>query len=269
MIPNKKLSQGVTLIEILLVLLVGAAILILSIKQYQSFRNDADIQQLQYNVDTLFQGMADYYQVNCYGTTAPTTGIVTAGKLHPSQNPKNPTVIDITNDLAKNGFLINPIRPSGLVNSSGPPIGNPYNGYVIQFNQTTQSAVACVTANCATSAPIGTSVVWMMQVSVLMSDPTTTAQYKNMLTADCLSTVGAGGAILPCTAASTSGNYVVFERLPSMASPNAVSPLWVSKPGLKEFTGMYTNYPSVYLMDTQGAITAQPGNPQQYFLCGS
>jgi Tfp pilus assembly protein PilE len=267
-IANKKQMLGVSLIEVILALLIGISLLLISIRQYQSFKLDQDIRQLQYNVDTIFQAMNRYYQANCFGTTHPSTGVVTSGTLNPALNPANPFLINITTDLANTGFLTNRIPRSLIVNTAGPAT-NQYNGYVAQFNQSTQSKMLCISSGCASQTNVGTIVTWRAQVAVLLQKPPQAQQYKNALTADCLSNLGAGGTVIPCTPVSISGNYLVWERLPSFASPNSESESWVLNPTVNQFTQMYTTYPGTYLLNTQGQITAQPTNPSQNYLCGS
>jgi hypothetical protein len=253
----KRRYEGITLLEAVLVLAVGASIILFSFRQYESFREDADVLQLKTNVDQLFQAAAGYYQANC-----------PQGKLLDPTIATNPKAIDITNDLITPGYLEASFpTPNPLVDSTGPG-----SGYVVQFNEYTMPRTIPVCADppaCDISTPqqIGTIVMWQIQVSVLMKNtsPGQLAEFQNYLEADCLSkNTGPGGTVLPCSTNPT-GNYVVWQRLPSFATSNwnAESTYWPSIPFLNQFKQMYTTNPITDL-------TGQSHTPEyQYFYCSS
>ena len=110
--------------------------------------------------------------------------------------------------------------------------------------------------------------MWQAQVAIELSDTETAETYKNLLNGDCLSSLQ-GGIVQPC-ASNAVGHYVVWERLPSFASPNSESGYYETNPTGKQFTQMYTTYPGGYLIGSQGTIPTTSGTTQpQYFLCGS
>lgn len=262
----KKQYEGVTLIEVLLVLAIGAAILVLSLRQYESFRADADVQQLEYNVNNIFSAMSQFYKANCYGTTNPSTippnPAIQGGKLNPVISPTSPVAISINNDLIKNGFLSSLPPLSPIVDSSA---GSGTNGYVTQFNEYTSPRNVCTSTNCATSSSTGTIVIWKSQVAVSLKDTATAQQYLNLLNGDCLSSA-TGSTVTPCTPGSTgTGNYVVWERLPSFSASQSNSETWMLNPIVNQFTSLYNNYSNVYTLTSGGKI---PVNQTQYFLCG-
>lgn len=232
---------GVTLIEIILVIVIGAAIIILGMRQYQSFRIDADVQQLKYNVDMIFQAMADYYQANCKGGTLDPTSPFFAGT--------NPVPIDITT-LRNQAFLTANLLLSPIIESTGPG-----GGYILQFNRVTPDPDRMIG-----SIPIGKIVLWKAQVAAQFTDDAKALRYRNLLAAECTSAL-TGNAVSPCTSGSA-GNYVVWERLPSFAVPASGSGYGLSNARLKQFNQMYTTYPILYL--TSGFKTSS-----QYYLCGS
>ena len=329
---KKQRYLGVTLLETLLVLAIGASILVFSIKQYQYYRLDADIQEVKYNVDTIFEALAGYHKVNCYGDIDPAqANQVPYGQIVPGAlNPDNPKItnltksipIDINLDLVQNGFwpISRPPAPSSgaqpplipqtpLVDSGGPG----YQGYVAQFNPYVSDRVVCTqpagtakvvnptnTAQCTTATTMATVIMWKAQVAVLLgdpriaSDPTLATSYLNLMGGDCLSDYDAGTqTVTPCSqvtsgggtsgggtsgggtsgGGSATGNYVVWERLPALASPKTQSSYWPTNPTVQQFTQMYRTYPMLYLLSpSSGSSTSTgkiPSGKPQYIYCGS
>ena len=257
---NYRNSKGLSLLEMILVIGIMASILLLSIRQYQSYRLDSDMRQLEYNVDALFQAMGKYYRANCYGTTVPgadPAGTLQPGALHPNNNPSDPFPINIQTDLRDNGFLTENYPISPLLDETGPG-----NGYVVQFNRHTQPRTLCIDPPiCSSTRTIGTIVFWTAQVAVLLRDPTLAQDYLQVLRGHCLSSF-AGGTVTPCPGV---GDYIVWERMPSFASPASTSSYWSMNPILDRFNQLYTTYPITYLLDTAGQTPSGP----QYYLCGS
>lgn len=251
----KLTQQGVTLIEILLVLTIAAIIYIIGFQQYASFRNYQYAAQAKINVDTLFQAAANYYRANCIQYVDNSGTTVKQGTLDPDAMSSilNQFPLNINNDLSQPGFL-----------SKWPFVANPLvstdaDNYVVQFNLTTQPRKQSLSDG--TSQTIGTLYLWKIQVSMMLStqaakNPTT---YLQLLGADCLSTFD-GTVVTPCTS-SSSGNYLVWERLPSFSAPNSSTPLWLMAPTVNQFNQQYNTYPMKIL--TNGTI----GN--QNFLCNS
>jgi len=283
-------NRGITVFEVLLVLVIGASLLLITIRQFQSYRVDADVQQLKYNVDTIFQAMARYYKVNCYGRVDPDNagtaynppGQIEPGTLNPNHpDVTNPFPVNIQTDLIDKRFLISnlptglPLNP--LVDYSDGNLG----GYVAQFNESILDRYVCETTNgnvsvntpydtnCTSKKQMGTIVIWRAQVAVKLNDPDTTDQYLRLLNGDCLSDYDAGTqTVAPCQGFPGSGSYVVWERLPSFASPDLQTDYWLQNPTVQQFTQMYQTYPMVYLITppNEGNI---PGGQPQYIYCGS
>lgn len=250
-----KRQEGVTLIEVLLVLVISMGILYLSLQQYLSFRRDADITTVQYNVDLLFQSLAKYFRANC--------------RTNPSFNSYFPgqSISVSMNTLVNGGYLTTPIALNPLVDPSGPG-----KGYVMQFNQYQTGGnlptrtVTKSTLSGGTSVSVGKIVIWRAQVSVNISPTyqTSTAApaLKNSFSADCLSSL-AGAIVTPCATAPTgSTTYIAWERVPSLSSSQSNSTFWQSMPMLKLFTQMYTTDPILILTD-------QTQSGSQYYVCGS
>jgi len=258
---------GVTLIEVLLVLAIGAAFIVFGINQYGIYRQDLEVQRLQYNIDTLFQAMALYYKANCYGITT-STGIVQPGTLNPASDPPNPFPIDINVDLRTRGYFTSTFLPNTLVAD---------NGYIVQFNRYTQPRRICTAGTnatgpddpaCTSTAVIGTIVMWTAQVAILLQDTTNLETYTKLLNADCVSGSASDKTVFACDK-HVLGNYLVWERMPSFAASTIKSDYWLTNPTLEQFKQMYTTYPINYLLGTKPNTGYTPSDQQQYFLCGS
>jgi len=264
---KRRTQQGMTLIEAMLVIAVGAFIIYLSIQQYQQYKHDGDIIQVKANVDTIFQAMTGYYRTNCYGQTGSGQTLISgSGSLSPSASPTNPFPINIATLLQKTGYLTTQMPFSPIVDATGPGL----NGYVAQYNQAPSGTrYVCMAGNnttgpfdpnCTSKTPVGTIVVWKAQVAVLLKDTSQANVYLKLLDGDCLSSYS-GGVVTPCSSSGNTGNYVVWERLPSSNSnPSAISDYWETIPLVHQFTQMYTTNPILSL--TNGSATGS-----QYYLC--
>jgi type II secretory pathway pseudopilin PulG len=242
-----------TLIEVMLVIAIGAFLTILGFRQYQVYRQDADVQQLKYNIDMIFQGLANFYYANCgWGVngmthspgTPPTPGLLSPTHL---PSPKNPYPIQIRQDLVQTGFLNAPLPLSPLIDRGGD--SSPYAGYTAQFNRydTTRT----------TPAAIGTVVMWQAQVAIKLKNAGQAEQYKLLLQADCRATTPSAlcRPTLPLP-----GPYLIWARMPAFATPSSESTYGLTNQVNKEFTEMYTTY---------SILNSTNHSKQQYFLCGS
>ena len=245
-------QRGLTLLETMLVLAIISGILLLSIRQYQSFEIEGDIGVTQQNVNTVFVAMANYFRANCnqapFNTdTSPATIVVTSNQLTGFEP-------DLTGDL------LTSMPQSRLVNNSDPALS-----YIMQFNRLTPVPDRTYPALKNPKQPIGKIIIWRMQVGVLLNNLTIKEQTATRLLAQCLSspdTAGGKTMVTPCETPNTTGDYAVWERLPSLPGSQLLSTYWVSIPRVKQFTQMYTTYPILLLID--GTMTAN-----QYFVCGS
>ena len=280
-----KHQLGITLMEALLVLAIAAAIMVLSMRQYQTYRIDADMNQLTYNVKVLAQAAARYYYANC-----------DKGTLDPRNLPAGTTVypLNITNDLITPQYLPQMVAQNPLVDSSGPG-----NGYSVQFNATTSNRTVCTQTsggNCVASTPVGTIVQWTIQVSVLLKNPSIINMAQGKLNAECTSSANTNNSVESClqapsffaicftlrsmpfglgnAAANSLGcpvgtnpasynNYLVWTMAPSFVSKETQSPLWVTNPVVKQFKQLYTTY------NLNDLTTGNHSPEYQYYLCGS
>lgn len=268
-----------TLLEVMLVLAIGGSILILSLKQYFQWSEQSSAQQLQYNVDSLFQAMAYYYKSNCAdsydGSGMP---VASSGALSPTSITYPPTTsVTVTmTALQSDGLLPNwqPLNP--LVNASG---GTSSPAYVLQFNPMTmnRNVYACWNFGttvpgrvCTTPQQIPTSastpypadvVLWRIQIAVLIQDTTNIEVYKNQLLADCISSTGTNGTVTPCATSTGTGDYLVWERLPSFASPTMANTSSQSIQNLKTFNLQYSH-------DQMYEFNNVTDASSQWYLCG-
>lgn len=272
-------QEGMTLLELMLVLAISGAILVSGLNLYQSFMVDVNAQQLKYNVDVLFQGLANYYKSNCIQYINQSGTLTKSGTLDPDTGSiKNPFPIDPAADLSSAGYLAAPYPfvqnplvaapPTVDPTNPSPPAPNP--NYVTQFNLvyipgTVNEPQRVINMSSGTQWSAGNIVLWKAQVAVQLSTAAAkSAQaYKGMLGADCVSTYDASSnSVTPCETAqggtAQTGTYLVWERLPSFASPETVSDVWPSMPTVTQFTQMYTTYPISLLINGQ----------TQNYLCG-
>lgn len=269
---SKVEQAGFSLMEIIMATAVIGIIIIMSMRQYLSFRMTADSLQIKSNVDQLFTAMGNYYHNNCYGTGS-------WGTLNPNYVPNPLTTpyfpIDIPTDLYANGYTsLRLIRNPVLANDIAPGTL----GYVAQFNLYLSSRYACTQAidptqpitgnatsqNCKTTTVLGTVVAWKAQLAVHVLHANAAQQMLALLGGDCLSQAQ-GKIVLPCSA-NQSGDYVVWERNPTTGSLYANSNLTYSMPAVNAFTQSYRTYNTQYLSASQGM---GPNSTQQYFVCGN
>lgn len=253
---------GVTLFEVMLVILIGTSFLLMGVKLYQQFKAENDIAQVEQNINTLFLGLKGYYEANCIGNLNYTADQnLTTGDLDPRVAGTLPASIpiNITTKLINNGFLPSTplISPSIIA------------GYVLQFNvdtSTTKTVNFCYAGNCSSQPTKAVNNVYLLkaQVAVQLSNTSQIAYYKARLNADCISKLN-GSIVTPCPGDPT-GSYLVFQRLPSFAAPDTMSSLWWSMPIVKEFKQQYTNDDgyAVNVDDTSNTNTTR----YQNYLCG-
>lgn len=256
-------QQGVTLVEVILVLVISMAILYFSIQQYLIYKRATDVYLLKRNINILFQAAAKYYKANCaipnpYGIP----NILSVANL-PSA-----TYYSVSYDtLVSEGYLSEPLSPSPFVQ----PGSDAPEGYLIQFNLAKQPNGNLIPRTVATPSgaqPVGNILFWRIQISAYLSDVAPATALQNELGADCLSSQTTDWlghiAVAPCSL-STQGQYAVWERLPNFAegNPAANSLFWQTMPTVMQFKQMYTTYPmSVLLAPFSGVAN------KQVYVCG-
>lgn len=250
-----KNQKGVSLIEVLLVMVIAAGILYYSTRQYLSYRRDADVYQLRYNVDLIFQAMTEYFRANC-------------GKAgHPLNSVYPGQVLTVTlTQLQNGGFFTSKLAANPLVQQT-----TAQDGYLMQFNQISPPPRQIAVYSNPPQTPvipklvtIGNILLWQAQVAVNLKDASTAKQYQQLLQATCLSIAAGGEIVTPCLAGPSlaGAQYAVWERLPSFSSSVVNSTYWTTLPVVKQFTQMYTTY-SILL------LTSGVSSVNQYFVCGT
>lgn len=270
-------NAGMTLIEILLVLVIASFLLVLGLRQYQFSQAETDAYQLKIKIDQLFQAMAHMYQSSCQIKYNQSTGaaIPGTGALDPKNNPSDPAGYSIAT-LQSLGYLLNWQPLNNIVDNTAPG-----QGYAIQFNRAGSDSMRYVNTcwswdnpQCQTPQAMNTLnpainannvIIWRIQIAVAIKNANQVNEYKNMLGADCVSSLTNNNppTVAPCRTGPPAGNYLVWERLPSFASPiESNSELWISMPYVKEFNQQYT-HDVMYELSNPSWGT----NPQNY-LCG-
>jgi hypothetical protein len=283
-----KAQKGITLIEAALALAIAASIIVLSLKFYKVWMEQVYIEDLRYNIDVLFNAMGNYYRANC-GFQGLATSSPTAGSLMTTTTPQIVSLSSLSTYLPSNWLNaqgINNITAGNILdNTTG--LGT---AYILQYNLTSGSVTTnCSAADCGTRTPMTipsplTALVWRAQVAVKILNTANIRTYATLLGADCISSLNSSGTsnyVNTCEAAGSppatltaSDVYLVWERMPSLASPDMSSSLWVSMPALKQFNLQYTHDQffeysnSTYINNSTGTGSVL-GTNQEYYVCGS
>lgn len=241
-------QYGATLIELMLVLVLGAIMLYVGMSQYFSFRAEQDVLQLKANVDAVFQSMGQYYQANCRNFTI----FPEAPALHSSVK------VPLTT-LQSERFLTQPLVETPLIDKT--------TGYITQFNAATSTrqvffsyAPASLVGQPTPIKKSDSVIVWRAQVAIKLADASKLEMYRALLAANCISEL-VGTTVMPCGTSTSQNGYLVWERLPSFASPNMTTGLWQSTAVLKQFNQQYTN-------DDNYAYSFYSGNSSENYYCG-
>jgi type II secretory pathway pseudopilin PulG len=258
-----KKAQGITLLEVILVLAIVAGIIVCSFRFNQLYVRDRDVEILRANVDTIFIAMTGYYRANCKSTLA---------SLKTNPVPVTPAALTI--------FL-----PDNWQSDS---INSLAAAYILQFNLMTRAGnLLPVNANCSAkdcanvaagtvspvpqalaNPPLG-AILFRLQVAVEVPRNVNIQVLSKQTSADCISGISADGStVSPCSAAVAGGNYLVWERLPSFSSPGVTSKLWSTLTGIKEFNLQYSHDQMFELSNKTYVDDGVSGVSQGYYTCG-
>ena len=302
-----KIQKGVTLLELMLVLVIATAFLGFGIRLYYQYQVQLNETKILFNVNQLFQAMSNFYRVNCR-QALDTSGIPqSSGSLDPTVTDVGGTLLkifplEVGNDLVTPGF-ISGWHPLNILLDNTP---KPDQGYFVQFNRvidanTTKDATLGVYActgstnppSCdatggafvdSTKNPPATQsavVTYMAQVAVKISTKLNAGQLKQYMSdmgAQCYSTLS-GTQVLPCPTipkkppTSSKNAYLVWERSVSYyASDDIQSTYWLSQPYLNQFKKQYTNDPMAGLSgvtnETLDSSSKKSWYNAQNYLCG-
>lgn len=266
--------KGVTLPEFLLVLAIGMAVIVMGLRQYQARQKENNYRILRNNVENLFVAMKNYYYVNCPEN----------GTLYPKQQPSMlvpvpVTKTDLTAYFSRTWPLFSSVVYHGEQTEEKEENAAADSGYkseasyLAQFNPidyTNKNAYVCNyfgtdPVACSQPEPIPSSKVllWQAQVAVLMANPAETVAYLGVSGADCAVNEVPTDIGVDCSTGITEGEaaYLVWQRLPSFASPELKTVHWLSNPRVKMLNLQYTHDPMY-----------ENYNPSdtsyQYYVCG-
>lgn len=259
-----KKTQGVTLIEMLLVMLLASTIIFFGINTIQRYRAEQEFNQIKFNIEVLFQALRQYYQANCGKQ---------GGPLDPVTNPKvidQPFLIDLRSHLQ--GYLAtNWPNYNAQVDDQDKKL---YKGYGAQLNpkvrDNARSIRTCIKDSSGLPVCSFTSLennnvkslIWQFQAVVKINDPDNAQRYRAMAGADCVVDSVPDDAPVNCTTdASTTGQYLVWQRAPSYAPMSIGSELWITTPRVKQFNLQYTHDPMYDLSNPDSSTV-------KYYLCG-
>jgi len=259
------MQKGVTLLEMMLVLSIASGMTILGMNMYRSFQETVTLQQLQYNIDQLFEAAGNYYKANC------ATGGFSPSSITYPPTPTTYYPLSISSDLLARGFLTNWNATNPLVSPSGGE-----SGYIVQLNPIIVSPVAanvCIVITpgvpCTPVSPTSyipstqaLIVSWAVQVAVKIKNSSHINAYLATLQGNCTSDITSGlpNTVDPCPSVSATKNYIVWTRLPSMAAFSKNSVLSNSMPLLKQFNLQYTH-------DQNYELNSGYSTPV-YYICG-
>lgn len=246
-----KNEQGLSIFEILLVIALAGLMLVVGIRQYQSYRLDADVVLIKYNTDALFSAMSSYFQANCGGT----------GSLSPYHTPPldltKPVLINITTDLV-NGHYLNAaeIAPVSLV------LGNAANavlsGYQVRFvpAPTRVDKPAQASSDYPSAQSVGQVVIWTPEIMVQMQDPNRTEALQLLTQAnDCVDT---NWQQLTCKGAPA----LRFSHQISFSNHSGSSDYWIMNPANNPLREQQEHPNPMAVLSTGSAAG-------QFYTCGS
>jgi prepilin-type N-terminal cleavage/methylation domain-containing protein len=253
-------QSGVTLLEVMLALAVGSALLIFSLKLVYEWQNQAAIINLNSEVDEIFLAMNAFYQANCssYKADCSTTGLLSEACV--STVPVVAVLGKATSNSLTNYLSAYPFPANPLVNNTD--TANSDHGFAATFVQVGSGRSPSYSQGVQT----GTIIIWIEQVSVLFANPALVPKYYGReLEASCIAVGGGVGGPQTCTFPSPSaGNYLAWWRIPS----SAISTGTYFLPILKMFNLQYSNSEFMGLI-TGGKNPGASGLTTNYIGCGA
>jgi len=257
-------ERGFTIIEILLVTVIGGMIILMGIRQYYSYRFDADVTVIKYNVDALFAAMSSYFQANCSGSgTLSPTNITPFPPPNGLAGARN---LNINTDLvpvylSAANIMHSPIVKEGAV--APPP--TQLAAYQVSFWPYIVQGIKMIQSGYAPSGPppqfnYGTTyaIVWVPHIMVILQKPAQNSALQGMTNAkECVSLAWA--PVANCTNAPA----LHFTHQVSFASHlNTGSSYWLTTPNLGVLKKLQAYGPTTLY------VTGDPNDPNQYDVCG-
>lgn len=258
-----KMMRGVTLLEVLLVLAIGASLVMLSLRMYANYRITQAAETVKLNIDSYFQALDMFYQIQCrLPSNASTSGQL--GLLDPRHVPAP----DLQNPFAATSYITSYLPRTPLYSVLG-------NTYIAQLNPGRMTREVGVFYPPNTGPDQNQTIFikksnsvyyWVAQVAIVIDDSSNINAYKPLLGADCVSHV-TGNTVTPCSASDGAGTALVFQRMPSLNSPAMQSSFWITMPRMKQFVQQYTNDDNYALQKDDSTWNTSSG--YENYLCGN
>lgn len=267
---------GYTLIEVLLVFVIGMTMIGLGMQRFYQYRNEANIEKVKDTVDKLFTSMSLFYRLNCRNPTNGSGGFITAGSVGvldpnhvpPPTDPYNVLINTGGASLVQSNFLAASYWPPGVILFVDPLIGE--KGFFTQFNKVNVNKHAPTSTfnNWVTTTPpnniaftqnIGNVIAWQIHIAVKLAPSVSSSlygYYQQRLGATC----SASSSSATCLSDPAAGPYMIWERLPSYASETQSILKW-TKPRVRAFNNLY------YTDDMYYAYNSGSSSSNLY-LCG-
>ncbi|HSW93090.1 MAG TPA: type II secretion system protein [Gammaproteobacteria bacterium] len=294
----KSRTSGITLLEIMLVLVIAVSLLLLSVRVYKQFQFQANEKKIAASVNQVFQALSSYYFANCRMALDADSNPQSTGKLDPlvrdASGITRTFVLSLETALVTPGFLRGWQPNNPLVDNTAAN-----RGYFIQFNRLLSGATdpvmtvfACTGPSSSTSSSACDTVsgavlqagegptlqshvvLWTAQVAVKLSTTLTPVQWvqiKNDLNADCISSAS-GNGVATCASQAGQAGYLVWTRMPSAYNPTVTSDYWAILPSVKQFNMQYTNDGMAALSgvsnETRDPTTGKDWYNSLNYLCG-
>src|SRR5664279_5518184 len=113
---KKSYMLGVSLLELMLVLVIGASLILFSLQQYVEFKDATDQLKITSDVNSIFNAASQFYQAQCQEATDSNGNILRSGFLDPANAASPaPTTYELTNSLVPAYLNKWPEGPPGLV----------------------------------------------------------------------------------------------------------------------------------------------------------
>jgi prepilin-type N-terminal cleavage/methylation domain-containing protein len=265
-------SEGMTLLEMMLVLAIAGSIILAGLRVYQSSETDNNYLILRSNVDFLFQAMQGYYQQECDLYFSADGSVRRRGLLtfNPNNGDAAPDLSPVPFDVTLTNQYISAPWPRYVS-----VVGRDTTAYRAQYNPSSgknKQAYVCASYNSprcseAMLIPESNIVLWQAQIVVKMIDPSKTTYYVGKAGADCAVNSVSSAAPVDCSTGVKMGDsaaYMVWQRMPSFSSTNIRSSHWISNPSRKIFKQQYTHDPMYELYNSNPAST----EVNRYYYCG-
>jgi len=249
-----KKTLGISIIETLLLIVASSLIVIMGIRQYISYRLDADVTLIKYNTDALFSALSSYFQANCSNKS---------GLLSPV-DPPSFVALSIQTDLIEGGYFnANQLLEVSLLleGTSGPTLDKTA-AYQVRFVPTVVPRYRALYnpltgGTYFVTPPSQEFVMWQPEVMVIIKDPTKTAMLQALTQANSCTQVD----WTPVASCDDAPALRFTHQVSFVAHSGTGSSYWTTLPSVGQLRDQEENY---------GPMVGIPlgGASGQYYLCG-